>query len=194
MPRQREKPLVGQLPGLDSRRIARVHGLTPGGFVPGYGFATHLVDELGRPAGSVGIDVRAADLVEVAVGQLITRRWPVTVVRTSLKSNSGWRWWWSCPSCARRCAILYPRYDKLPACRVCLGAAYRSQAQSRHERALVRALKFQRRIGWHEGMPCSRPKGMWRKTYGRLTDQLADAWHDAREEMTRWRRVVESGD
>lgn len=194
MPRQREKPLVGQLPGLDCRRIARVHGLTPGGFSTGHQFAAHLVDEFGRPAGSVGIDVQAADLVEVAVGQLVTRRWPVTVLRTSLKSNSGWRWWWGCPTCGRRCAILYVHFDKLPACRVCLGAAYRSQAQARHERALARALKIQRRIGWHDGMPCGRPKGMWTRTYARLTGQLEHAWHGAREEVSRWRRVVESGE
>ena len=193
MPRPRQKAVVDLLPGLDSRKISRSHGLTPGGFSRGHEFATPLLDVLGRPSNLVRISLRADDLVEVTVGELVPRLWPVSVVRTSLRSNGGWRWWWECPTCGRRCAVLYLRQAEAPGCRCCLGLVYDGQSKSALARAIDRTHKVYRRLGWHPGRPETwvRPKRMWTRTFLRLTDQISTGWGKTQVELDkcRWASV-----
>ena len=88
------------------------------------------------------------------------------------------RFWWRCPGCQRRCAVLYWP-DRLE-CRVCHGLVYRSQSLSALERQLRKASAVRRRFGgsgsFLEPFPI-KPKGMHWSTYERLLDRDASARH-----------------
>lgn len=191
----RVKAVCDHLPALCARRIARDHRLAPGSFTPGYQFATPMVDREGRACGTVRIEVLSADLVEVSVGAIMPQRWPLTVLRSSLRANGGWRWWWECPTCKRRCAVIYPLGDRKPGCRICMGLVYRTQAQTRQARAVERTMRAYRKLGWNPGAPATwtRPKGMWGRTYDRLAEQIEQGWRSVRDELTRVRRFSEAG-
>ena len=50
---------------------------------------------------------------------------PVALRLASTKQRIGRRWWWLCPYCGRRCAVLLREHRSQDlACRRCLGAAY----------------------------------------------------------------------
>jgi hypothetical protein len=57
-------------------------------------------------------------------------------------------------------------------CRHCYGLAYASQREGPQERRRRRVVKLQQRLG---GNSCSKPKGMWRRTYERLREQAVEA-------------------
>ena len=60
----------------------------------------------------------------------------------------GRRQWVLCPSCDRRCAILYRKpASKLWGCRVCMDGRYRSEHLSPKQRRLHKAFKIRRRLG-----------------------------------------------
>ena len=79
----------------------------------------------------------------------------------------GKRWWFSCPRCWTRCAVLYSWL-----CRRCFGGRYRSELASPHDRLLLRAIKIRKRLGQTTGgviVPFpERPKFMHHRTYLRL--------------------------
>jgi hypothetical protein len=99
----------------------------------------------------------------------------------------GSRHWFECPSCGRRCRILYggARFR----CRLCRGAAYESQYQ--HGAMTVCELRWRirerleergglnsRLLGLDDGFPPKPPRMHWR-TYRRLEaldDKLAARW------------------
>ncbi len=55
------------------------------------------------------------------------------------------RWWFRCPSCDRRCRIVYlPPGQKYFACRICHNLTYTSQQESRS--GLIGALKFMQQL------------------------------------------------
>jgi hypothetical protein len=100
----------------------------------------------------------------------------------------GWRWWFLCPRCERRCAVVFWRtgVEASPACRTCSQVRYASQLCDAGERLYGRAGKLMRSV---EGNPelalgrafPERPARMHRTTYGRL----AAAYHavlDARDD------------
>jgi hypothetical protein len=56
-----------------------------------------------------------------------TEDYAVEVV-TTLTPSDGTRWWWTCPSCERRCGLLYLEHPRTRlACRVCHHLGYKSQ-------------------------------------------------------------------
>jgi hypothetical protein len=59
----------------------------------------------------------------------------------------GARPWWLCPSCGRRCAVLFLRTDGAPACRICHGINYEVQGMSRVDRLFARRDKVLARLG-----------------------------------------------
>jgi hypothetical protein len=81
--------------------------------------------------------------------------------------------WFLCPGCGRRCAVLH--WQGRAGCRRCARLAYRSQSESPSDRALRRARAIRRSLGGSgdlsESLP-PRPKGMRRRTYIRLLEQL----------------------
>ena len=82
----------------------------------------------------------------------------------------GERYWFRCPECARRCAILYPAV-----CRICAGGRYAYELMSVDDRLMTKAYRLRDRLGRTEGglfgpFP-PRPKHMHRATYDRLVAQ-----------------------
>ena len=102
---------------------------------------------------------------------------PFSTTRTNF---GGVRKWLLCPSCSRRCRILYggSRFR----CRRCYRLKYESQYEPPFGRAANRVHKFRARLG-HSGSlddPFPRkPKGMHWKTYRRLEaldEHLQNQW------------------
>ena len=88
----------------------------------------------------------------------------------------GHRYWFTCPRCDRRVAILY-RLNRAFACRHCQNLTYASQWESLGDRAIRRADKIRARLGWVPGIAHAsgiKPAGMHWRTYLRLR-----AEHDA---------------
>jgi len=86
----------------------------------------------------------------------------------------GSRAWMRCPSCNRRCGVLYLA-DELPACRKCYNLGYDSESETEVDRAMRQARKAQERLGYHEGDLCGwlpRPKGMHHTTYWKLLRKI----------------------
>jgi hypothetical protein len=93
---------------------------------------------------------------------------------------SGRRRCFLCPTCGRKCRILYGgSYFR---CRYCHRLKYESQYEPPFARAASRALKIRARLGCEGGMDepfAEKPKGMHWRTYNRLKarDQhLQNAW------------------
>ncbi len=86
----------------------------------------------------------------------------------------GKRVWFICshPGCWRRVAILY--CVAVFACRHCYKLAYPCQRETALDRAIRRANRIRRQLGWEEGilnLPDGKPKGMHWQTFERLTHQ-----------------------
>lgn len=85
----------------------------------------------------------------------------------------GQRQWFLCPSCERRCAVIYrncagPHWG----CRICLKGRYLTEAMSPKDRRLHAAFKLRERLGQTKGgilvsFP-PKPKGMHWRTYERI--------------------------
>ena len=88
----------------------------------------------------------------------------------TITNFGGQRQWLLCPSCERRCAIIY-RADSTPrwGCRLCLKGRYRSEQMSPKDRRLHAAFKVRERLGQTKGGIVARfppkPKGMRWRTY-----------------------------
>jgi|GEM_PF-2120892 len=98
------------------------------------------------------------------------------IVTTWTSTNfGGCRQWFLCPTCDRRCAIIY-RLGNGPlwCCRICGGGRYRSEHESPKARKLRKALKVRKRLGQEGGglltLFPSKPKGMHPLKYGRLRE------------------------
>jgi hypothetical protein len=122
----------------------------------------------------------------------------VSIIRISCRFG-GTRPYFICPgvvngvACGRRVAKLHGA-GRYFLCRHCYRLAHASQHEGTWERALRRANKIRLRLGGNPGTTApfpdrpgttapfpERPKGMWRRTYKRLRDQLADAHRVADE-------------
>lgn len=81
----------------------------------------------------------------------------------------GHRFWFLCPGCGRRVAIIYGA-GKFFLCRHCYGLTYASQQEHKWDRLIRRARKIRRRLGADEGLQdlIIRPKGMHVTTFNRL--------------------------
>jgi hypothetical protein len=86
----------------------------------------------------------------------------------------GRRKWFLCASCGRRARILYG--GRLYRCRICRGATYESQYEPFFHASHERIRRLKKRLGDRQAdtwapIP-TRPKGMHRKTYERLCDEI----------------------
>ena len=80
-------------------------------------------------------------------------------------------------ACSRRVAKLYGA-DRYFLCRHCYRLAYGSQSEGEWDRAFRRANKTRIQLGGEPGMSSpfpEHPKGMWRRTYERLSEQAFEA-------------------
>lgn len=84
----------------------------------------------------------------------------------------GWRAWFKCPDCDRRCAILFDR-----CCRHCRGIRYASQYQSKIERLRAKATELREQLHAPDELFAfipGRPYGMRRARYGDLLTDLEE--------------------
>lgn len=158
----------------DVRQIAKRGLLKPGAF------SWHWSSN-GENVGSVGVRV-TGDPERVS----LTYQWtpynsePRTVecslwIMRTLCNYGGTRPWFRCPSCERRCAVVYygapgGRF----ACRHCVRVSYFSQCEDEMGRLWRRQRKVERTLtgGAGDWNGWQRPKGMHQRTFDRLRNQI----------------------
>jgi hypothetical protein len=98
------------------------------------------------------------------------RKWIISQwvrITTTPCHYGGVRYWFLCPDCSRRCAILYPQV-----CRICSDGRYHVELLSPAHRRITKAIRMRRRLGQTEGGIIARfPKKLkWMRwhTYLRL--------------------------
>lgn len=150
----------------DIRQIARKGYLKPGWFSWSW-------SRNGEPAGSAGVQV-----TDNAERVILSYQWtpyggdPQSVecslwVDRTPCNYGGSRPWFRCPTCGRRCAVVYFGRGRY-ACRRCNHVAYYSQSEDLMGRAWRKQRKIEAKLidGWHK------PKGMHWKTCERLQDKI----------------------
>ena len=100
---------------------------------------------------------RVGDSVSGSESFVVVRGINVAITRTACHIG-GTRAWFVCPSCGRRCAILYPVQ-----CRQCLGLHYASEHESKLDRLLRKAIHHRQMFGQTErGIGCPFPRKPYR--------------------------------
>lgn len=177
---------------LDIRRLARAGALVPGRVVSWQ----WTVNDCER--GSIQICAEGWH-VEL-VYNYTPRDRPAEVIRQTVMLETtpctlgGRRSWFSCPTCARRVAVIYGA-GRLFACRQCKRLAYASQGESAADRALRRAERIRKKLGWVPGVAHGhglKPVGMHWATFDRLRhrhDRLAQVWLI---DTSKWLRLMRS--
>jgi hypothetical protein len=126
----------------------------------------------GEPSGSISVSTSARETV------LNYRLQPVGSDEWEPKRNcarmsttpcrfGGVRHWFHCPTCGRRCEVLYMRFGRF-ACRKCNRVAYTSQRGDALDRLTHKLHKLRAR------MDDGRPRGMHRQTWDRLIEEMCD--------------------
>ncbi len=91
----------------------------------------------------------------------------------------GRRWWWLCPMCGQRRAILYLLSERFE-CRTCCGLTYTTSQVSRWIRHTRKSSRIRHRLGCGVGEPLRKPAGMHWRTFERLLAEYraanAAAW------------------
>ena len=159
------KTETGNSMPLDIRKITR-----KGLLVPGNGFSWQwLVNDHQVASISIRVDLLGMVLSYriKSTGEVVEQR---VQTQTSPCHLGGQRYWFTCPRCEKRVAVLYApgRYF---ACRTCGGLDYATQKEGSGDRAASRADKLRRRLGWAPGIlngDGGKPKGMHWKTYQRV--------------------------
>lgn len=104
-------------------------------------------------------------------------RQEITVTTTPC-TYGGKRYWWACPQCERRAAVLY--FKGGYRCRHCTGLPYKTQNKRPLDRALLRVEVIRKALGWKPGIANGhgpKPRGMWLSTFKTLVyehDRLAN--------------------
>ena len=166
------KPETDDSMPLDIRKISRKGLLLPGN---SFGWQWTVSDRQ-----VAGISIR----VDFDQGMVLSYRMKSTdeVIEQRVQTQTspchlgGQRYWFTCPRCSKRVAMLY-----LPgwyfACRQCGGLGFPTQKEGVGDRASTRADKIRKHLGWEAGIlngDGGKPKGIHWKSYQRLK-----AHHDA---------------
>jgi hypothetical protein len=78
-------------------------------------------------------------------------------------------------------------------CRHCYRLAHASQSEDRWDRLLRRANKIRQRLGGDTGMAARfprKPKGMWKRTYERLAEEVFEAELNADDAFARRAELI----
>lgn len=90
--------------------------------------------------------------------------------------TGGHRWWFSCPSCERRCGVLYVASQRFLACRVCLHLNYPSQRMGYERRMNAKVDHWLERVGCHRDDRFHyKPAGMHWRTFNHALEQANEA-------------------
>jgi len=175
----RTKLLVEDYRRIDVRRLAR-----DGFLVPGARRRLHWLsggEVLGTitvTAGSTFVDI-IGEGGAAGVGE--------TVTLTESDCNlGGTRPWWLCPSCDRRCALIYIDIDKALRCRECLRAVYLVSTLGRSDRRQDRVEKTRARLHFDASGHAVKPEGMHLKTWLRRWQEHDAARQAVVDEVAAW--------
>ena len=138
----------------------------------------------GNRVGSIGFRMKGNQLILDYRHRSYGGEWeyvkePIHVVRNPCRFG-GTRPYFICPGvingvvCSRRVVMLYA-HGNYYFCRHCYRLKYSSQYESSWDRAMTRANKIRERLGGDWGMESilpPRPKGMWRRTYKHLCNEV----------------------
>ncbi len=163
------KPETSDSMPLDIRKISRKALL-----VPGSNFGWQWTVN-GRQVAGISIRVSFDQSMVLSyrlksTDEVIEQR---VQTQTSPCHLGGQRYWFTCPKCSKRVAVLYAR-GRYFACRQCGGLGYATQKEGAGDRASTKADKLRKRMGWRAGIlndDGGKPKGMHWKTYQRLKSQ-----------------------
>ena len=161
----RGKRETGDSMPLDIRKIAR-----KGMLGPGNSFSWQwLVND--RQVAGISIRIETGTMTlsyrMKSTGEVVEQR---VQTQSSPCHLGGHRHWFTCPRCSKRVAVLYApgRYF---ACRQCGRLGYATQKAGAGDRALTKAGKIRKRLGWVAGIANGdggKPKGMHWQTYNRM--------------------------
>jgi len=165
------RPAESSYRKLDIRRMVRTNCIKPNNW-----FGLQWRNDKGEQTASVTCKVNSE-----ADGLTVTYRWknsyetewqPVDkhIWLTSTACNyGGMRWWYSCPCCQRRAAVLYIMGGALR-CAKCGRVSYASQRGDAMDRAWIKQRKLEAKLidGWQK------PKRMRWKTVERLRGKIND--------------------
>ena len=161
---------------LDLRKITR-----KGVLVPGNSFSWQWLVCM-QVVASINIQVDFQSMVlsyrMKSTDEVVEQR---VQTQTSPCNLGGHRHWFTCPQCSKRVAVLYA-LGRYFACRLCGGLAYATQKEGVGDRAMTKADKLRKRLGWPAGIAkpnTGKPKGMHWKTYDRLKSE-----HDALKQVS----------
>ena len=151
---------------LDIRKITR-----KGLLVPGNSFSWQWLVNDRQVAGiSIRVDFNQGMVLSFrmkSTGEVVEQR---VHTQTSPCHLGGQRYWFTCPRCGQRVAVLYAPGRNF-ACRQCGGLGYATQKEGAGDRASTKADKLRKRMGWEAGIlngDGGKPKGMHWKTYQQL--------------------------
>jgi hypothetical protein len=149
---------------IDARRWAR-EGVLRQGRSGGWGWRD---SESGNVVASIGYDVMGPAVTLTYSMQGRHMRQCVPILTTPCTYGSA-RYWFGCPRCGRRVAILYLRNAGF-GCRKCCRIAYKSQSEDQLDRTWRKQSKAEAKLGpgWQ------RPKGMHQATRERLLATIFD--------------------
>lgn len=149
---------------IDARRWAR-EGILQTGRSGGWAWTD---PDTGKQLASIGYEVTSGALTLIYTMDGNPMRQHVPLLATGC-NYGGQRYWFGCPWCGRRVAILYLR-NRGFACRKCNRIAYASQSEDELGRTWRKQSKIERRLG----DVLERPKGMHRTTQERMLDVIAE--------------------
>lgn len=168
------KTLLCELLNLDMRDFAKQVGLTDRSF-GSWGWTS------GRGhKSSIGYEVKPGHGIRLFYTHAKTEKLDYLVRTTATPCNyGGKRYWWLCPSCGRRCRVLYG--GKHFVCRKCNSHAYYETQKSKdllnridsELTTIRRKLKAKKTLAVTSALP-DRPKGMHWRTYLRLSQRYND--------------------
>jgi hypothetical protein len=154
------------LPSLDIRTLKREGYLVPGHTKMRGWQAEDFFGAVKVMAREKGVDV---------IGLLAFDGMATSVDFEVTKTGFGYRRWWLCPECGRRCAVLYV-FERRIECRHCTGLSNISANLGRAERLQYALQQLGERIGrdWTTGT-IVKPKGMHWTTWMRLNEKYEEA-------------------
>lgn len=128
----------------------------------------------GKQTGSIGYRVESECMILNYRHRLSKGEWEPVEQRISFDRTrcnyGGFRWWFLCPRCYRRVAVLYGA-GKYFLCRHCHGLTYGSQQETMADRLMRKARKIRKQLGGGNSLADPfplKPKNMHWETYHRL--------------------------
>lgn len=106
--------------------------------------------------------------------------WQTIRIESTPVNLGGFRKWFICPECERRCAILYSAGNL--ACRKCHNLHYLIEHESVYDRAIRTAIRFRKRYGLTQGGAVApfpkKPKNMQWHTYFKARKRDKELLHN----------------